>query len=24
MRWGVELYMKRWQDYARSLRPQTG
>ena len=22
MRWGVQLYVKRWQDYARSLKPQ--
>lgn len=24
MRWGVQLYMKRWQDYARALKPQAG
>lgn len=22
MRWGVQLYLKRWQDYARGLKPQ--
>jgi carbonic anhydrase/acetyltransferase-like protein (isoleucine patch superfamily) len=23
MRWGVQLYLNRWKDYARSLRPQS-
>jgi carbonic anhydrase/acetyltransferase-like protein (isoleucine patch superfamily) len=24
MRWGTELYRKRWRHYARSFKPQTG
>jgi carbonic anhydrase/acetyltransferase-like protein (isoleucine patch superfamily) len=24
MRWGVHLYLNRWKDYARALKPQAG